>query len=75
MTSSRAGQEQELASVNATGQRAKLGLRLGGPGPGGCQGEGELQGLLGRVSEEMTDQRAQADGQGSHHICSVMYLI
>lgn len=75
MTSSRAGQEKELASVNATGQRATLDLRLGGSGPVGCQGEGELQGLLGRVSEETTDQRAQADGQGSHHICSVLYPI
>ena len=64
MTPSRGGQERELASVNATGQRAKLGLRLGGSDPVGCLGEWALQGLPGRVSEEMTNQRAQADESG-----------
>lgn len=57
------------------GPKGKDGLRLGGSGPVGYQGERELQGLPGRVSEETTDQRAQADGQGSHHICPVVYLI
>ena len=53
------------------GPKGKDGLRLGGSGPVGCQGEGELQGL----PEETTDQKAQVDGQGSHHICPVVYLI
>lgn len=48
VTSSRGGQGRELASVNATGQRQKLGLQAGGSDPVGCQGEWALQGLPGR---------------------------
>lgn len=66
VTSSRGGQERELAFRNATGQRAKLGLRLGGSDPVGCQEMGTQACQGGSVRRQLTRElvRTKQTSQG-----------